>query len=202
MPAGFRRHLVGKTLINVFRCDITEIYALLASCDHTDIFINQPIKYYLNNGINLRPLTPHIMPCYTHTMAIVTVDSMASLQPICIVVTRSLCSRCFCSRHSRSMLSQCHIADADARGSFSTRRQLPARSRPPTPSAVVFEVPRAHRPASPVNHPLAPPLLHHCVTAAAAASAAAPDACGVCQRRDHGCSGTGPHVHECPQDFG
>jgi len=25
VPAGFRRHLVGKTLINVFRCDITEI---------------------------------------------------------------------------------------------------------------------------------------------------------------------------------
>jgi len=32
MPAGFHRHLVGKTLINVFHCDITEIgYALLAS---------------------------------------------------------------------------------------------------------------------------------------------------------------------------
>ena len=25
MLAGFRRHLVGKTLINVFRCDIAEI---------------------------------------------------------------------------------------------------------------------------------------------------------------------------------
>jgi len=25
MPAGFRRHLVGNTLINVFHCDITEI---------------------------------------------------------------------------------------------------------------------------------------------------------------------------------
>jgi len=24
MPAGFRRHLVGKTLINVFHCDIAE----------------------------------------------------------------------------------------------------------------------------------------------------------------------------------
>ena len=24
-PAGFRRHLVGKTLINVFHCDISEI---------------------------------------------------------------------------------------------------------------------------------------------------------------------------------
>ena len=69
-------------------------------------------------------------------MAIVTVDSMASLQPICIVVTRSLCSRCFCSRHSRSMPSQCHIADADAdaRGSVSTRRQLPCSSIAPTNS--------------------------------------------------------------------
>jgi len=26
MPAGFRRHLVGKTLINVFHCDSAEIY--------------------------------------------------------------------------------------------------------------------------------------------------------------------------------
>ena len=34
MSAGFRRHLVGKTLINVFYCDITEIQA----SDHTDIF--------------------------------------------------------------------------------------------------------------------------------------------------------------------
>jgi len=25
MPAGFRRHLVGKTLGNVFHCDIAEI---------------------------------------------------------------------------------------------------------------------------------------------------------------------------------
>ena len=25
MPAGFRRHLVDKTLINVFHCDILEI---------------------------------------------------------------------------------------------------------------------------------------------------------------------------------
>jgi len=25
VPAGFRRHLVGKTLIIVFHCDITEI---------------------------------------------------------------------------------------------------------------------------------------------------------------------------------
>ena len=25
MPAGFRRHLVGKTLLNVFHCDSAEI---------------------------------------------------------------------------------------------------------------------------------------------------------------------------------
>ena len=25
MPADFRRHLVGKTLINIFHCDIAEI---------------------------------------------------------------------------------------------------------------------------------------------------------------------------------
>jgi len=32
MPADFRRHLVGKTLINVFHCDIAEIgYASLVS---------------------------------------------------------------------------------------------------------------------------------------------------------------------------
>ena len=48
-------------------------YAWLASCsDHADIFINQRIEYYLNITITLRPLTPHIMPCYTHKMAIVS----------------------------------------------------------------------------------------------------------------------------------
>ena len=40
--------------------------------DHPDIFINQRIECYLNNTINLRPLTPHIMPCPTHKMAIVS----------------------------------------------------------------------------------------------------------------------------------
>jgi len=34
--------------------------------DHTDIFINQRTECNLNNTINLRPLAPHIMPCYTH----------------------------------------------------------------------------------------------------------------------------------------
>jgi len=40
--------------------------------DHTDIFINQRIEFYLYNAISLQFLTPHIMPCYTHTMAIVS----------------------------------------------------------------------------------------------------------------------------------
>jgi len=40
--------------------------------DSTNVFINQRIECYLNNTITLRPLTPHIMPCYTHKMAIVS----------------------------------------------------------------------------------------------------------------------------------
>jgi len=28
MPDGFRRHLVGKTLINVFHCDLDELRLL------------------------------------------------------------------------------------------------------------------------------------------------------------------------------
>jgi len=48
-------------------------YALLANySNHTHIFVNQRIECYLNNTITLRPLTPHIMPCYTHKMAIVS----------------------------------------------------------------------------------------------------------------------------------
>jgi len=37
---------------------------------HADIFANQRIDCYLNNTINLRPLTLYIMPCYTHKVAI------------------------------------------------------------------------------------------------------------------------------------
>ena len=73
MLAGFRRHLVGKTLVNVFHCDIAEIrFVGELYSDHTDIFINQRIECNLKNTISLRPLTPHIMPCYTHKMAIVS----------------------------------------------------------------------------------------------------------------------------------
>jgi len=66
MPAGFRRHLVGKTLTNVFHCHITEI-GFVGKLVITDIFINQRIECCFNDTINLRRLTPHIMPCYTYT---------------------------------------------------------------------------------------------------------------------------------------
>ena len=73
MPAGFRRHLVGNTLRNVFRCDLAEIRFVGAASDRTDIFINQQIILilYLNNTINHRSLTPRIMSRYTHKMAVV-----------------------------------------------------------------------------------------------------------------------------------
>jgi len=71
MPAGFRRHLVGKTLINVFNCERWNTLCWKDS-DHTDILINQRIECYLNSTITLRPLTSHIMPCHTHKMAIVS----------------------------------------------------------------------------------------------------------------------------------
>ena len=60
MPAGFRRHLVGNTLINAFHRHIAVIRLVGFVSDHTDIFINRQIDCYLNNRINLRPLTPHI----------------------------------------------------------------------------------------------------------------------------------------------
>jgi len=37
-----------------------------------DILLNHLLQFYLNNTLNLRPLTPHIMPSYTHKMAIVS----------------------------------------------------------------------------------------------------------------------------------
>ena len=34
--------------------------------------INQGTEFYSNNTTNLRPLTPHVMSCYTHKMVIVS----------------------------------------------------------------------------------------------------------------------------------
>ena len=73
VPADFRRHLLGKTPINVFHCNIAKIcFVGKLVIMQTFSYINQQIEYYLNNTINLSPLTPHIMPCYTHKMAIVS----------------------------------------------------------------------------------------------------------------------------------
>jgi len=61
--------------VNSLKC-LPLWYRLNALCcqvnDHTDIFINQRIEFYMNNTITLRHSTPHIMPSYTHKMAIVS----------------------------------------------------------------------------------------------------------------------------------
>jgi len=89
MPAGFCRHVVGKTLINVFHCDSAEI-RFVGKIVITDISINQRIEFYLNNTIIPRPLTPHITPRYTHKMAnvYVVVDFVTSLHPTYNVMQR------------------------------------------------------------------------------------------------------------------
>jgi len=66
MPAGFRRHLVHKTLRHDFHCDIAETRFVSRLIIIKDILVNRQIECYLNNMINLRPLTLHIMPSYTH----------------------------------------------------------------------------------------------------------------------------------------
>jgi len=71
MLAGFRRHLVGKT-DKCFSLWCRWNTLCWQTSNHTDIFINQRIKCYLNSTINVRPLTPNIMPCYTHKMTIVS----------------------------------------------------------------------------------------------------------------------------------
>ena len=60
MPAGFRRRLLGKTLINVFYV----ISLGWQASDHVDIFINQWIEFYLNNTVNPRQLTPQLVMLY------------------------------------------------------------------------------------------------------------------------------------------
>jgi len=69
MTASFRRHFVGKTLSNGCYCDVAEIRFI---GDRMDIFVNQLIQFYANNSTDLRPLTSHNMPSYTHKMAIVS----------------------------------------------------------------------------------------------------------------------------------
>jgi len=70
---GSYRHkkalLVGKTLTNVFHCDIAEIRFVGKL---VIIQTYQRIECHLSNTVNLRPLTPHIMPRYTRIMAVVS----------------------------------------------------------------------------------------------------------------------------------
>ena len=50
--------------------------------DHTDIFLNQWAEFYLNNTINLRPLTPRIVMLYPQNGdRIVAMDNVTSLSP-------------------------------------------------------------------------------------------------------------------------
>ena len=64
MPACFRRHLVGKTLRNVSYSDVTEIR-----------FVGRLLIVWTFSSPNWwhsSQLTPHIMPSYTHKLAIVS----------------------------------------------------------------------------------------------------------------------------------
>ena len=56
MPAGFRCHLVGKTLRNVCYSAVTEICFVCRLADHVDIFW---LDFCFNNVVNLHLLTPH-----------------------------------------------------------------------------------------------------------------------------------------------
>jgi len=72
MPAGFRRHLVGKTLRNVCYCDIAQVCLVGNLMVIRTFLINQRIEFYQNNTTNLRNLTQLITRCYTHKMSIVS----------------------------------------------------------------------------------------------------------------------------------
>jgi len=66
------------------------------------MFLNQLIEFYLNNTINRRPLTPHIMSCYTHKMAIVSWPT--SLHPMYMLSSwKVLLVRTILRAHSRKL---------------------------------------------------------------------------------------------------
>jgi len=64
------RAILWVKLAEMFATVISLKYALLVS----GLFLNQLVQFYLNNTLNRRPLTPHIIPCYTHKMVIVDRD--------------------------------------------------------------------------------------------------------------------------------
>ena len=66
------------------------------------------IQCYLNNAINLRLLTPHIMSCYTYAQnddSFVTVDSVTSLGPMHSASV--FCQYLRCSSERRSSRARC-----------------------------------------------------------------------------------------------
>jgi len=69
MPAGYRRHLMGKTVNNVCHCDLAEIRLVGKLMITRTFLLTNGLNFISNNTTNLRPFTPHIMPCYTHKMA-------------------------------------------------------------------------------------------------------------------------------------
>jgi len=79
---------VGKTLSNVFHCDIAEIRFVGKLMIIRTFFINLWIEFYLGlyNTINLRPLTLRIMLRYRAYLQngdrIVAIDSVTSLHPM------------------------------------------------------------------------------------------------------------------------
>jgi len=75
MQTRFCRHLVGKILKIVCtwnRCNgfVGKLMIIWT------LSLTELIEFYSNNRINIRPLTPHIMPCNTHKMAIVSLSQI------------------------------------------------------------------------------------------------------------------------------
>ena len=71
---------LGCTLFNS-ECTISAGNTLRIGPD-IDVFINQRSECYLNNTINLRPLTPHMLYPQNGDV-IVAIDFVTSLHPVC-----------------------------------------------------------------------------------------------------------------------
>ena len=77
IPAGFRRHLVGKTLINVYHCDIAEKRSVGKLVIIPTFLLNYRIEFYLYNTITLN--SAHYAMIYPQNGdCIVAEDSVAS----------------------------------------------------------------------------------------------------------------------------
>ena len=91
------------------------------------------------NRINIRPLTPHVMPCYTHKMAVVRGHRYCDVTSPCVwcgansVLTQKLVVRCPTRRRRRRHLA-CASGHATSVGSGSrrTRRTRTIDARTPT----------------------------------------------------------------------